>query len=77
MSLPISPMQCTTAKMLANVSTFLVVWLAIAGGVIGTIAPRARRRCHPLAVITSLAPFVAFCLLVSVAIVTESSSSPS
>jgi len=73
MSLPISPMQYTTAKLLANFSGFLVIWVAIAAGVIGTIA-RAPGfgGVIPLAVITSLAPFVAFCLLVSVAIVSES-----
>jgi ABC-type transport system involved in multi-copper enzyme maturation permease subunit len=73
MSLPISPMQYTAAKILGNFSAFLLVWLAIAGGVIGTIARAGGfGGVIPLAVITSLAPFVAFCLLVSVAIVTES-----
>lgn len=73
MSLPISPMQYTAAKILANASAFLVVWLAIAGGVVGTIARSpGLGGVIPLAVITSLAPFVAFFLLLSIAIITES-----
>jgi hypothetical protein len=73
MSLPISPMQYTTAKILGNLVAFLVVWLAIAGGVIGTIARAGGfGGLIPVAVITALAPFVAFCLLLAVAIVTES-----
>lgn len=72
MSLPISPMQYTAAKILGNFSAFLVVWLAIAGGVVGTIAGAGYGGLIPVAVITSLAPFVAFWLLLSVAIVSES-----
>ena len=73
MSLPISPMQYTAAKILGNFSAFLVVWLAIAGGVVWTIARAAGYGgLIPVTVITSLAPFVAFCLLLSVAIISES-----
>jgi ABC-2 type transport system permease protein len=73
MSLPISPMEYTTAKVLGNLSAFLVVWLAIVIGVVGTIA---RAGVHggliPVALVVALAPFVAFCLLLAVAIVLES-----
>ena len=73
MSLPISPMGYTAAKVLANASAFLVVWLAITGGVVGTIARSpGYGGLIPVAVITALAPLVAFFLLLSVAIVTES-----
>ena len=72
MSLPISPMQYTAAKILGNFSAFLAVWLAIAGGVVGTIAGAGYGGFIPVAVITSLAPLVAFCLLLSVAIISES-----
>ena len=73
MSLPISAMEYTTAKILSNLSAFLVVWLAIAAGVIGTIA-RAPGfgGLIPVTVIVALVPLVAFCLLLSVAIVSES-----
>jgi len=73
MSLPISPMQYTTAKILGNLAAFLAVWLVIAGGVIGTIARAGGYGgLIPVAVIAALTPFVAFCLLVAVAIVSES-----
>ena len=73
MSLPISPMEYTTAKILGNLAAFLAVWLVLAGGVIGTIAGTGGYGgVIPLAVITALTPFVAFCLLLSVAIVSES-----
>ena len=74
MSLPVSPMEYTTAKVLGNLSAFLVVWLAIVIGVIGTIARAGVYGLIPVAVVTALAPFVAFCLLLAVAIVLESES---
>lgn len=73
MSLPISPMEYTTAKVLGNLSAFLVVWLAIVIGVVGTIARAGiYGGLIPVALVTALAPFVAFCLLLAVAIVLES-----
>ncbi len=73
MSLPISPMEYTTAKVLGNLSAFLVVWLAIAIGVVGTIARAGvYGGLIPVALVAALAPFVAFCLLLAVAIVLES-----
>ena len=38
MSLPVSPMQYTTAKVLSNLAAFGALWLVIAAGMIGTIA---------------------------------------
>jgi len=73
MSLPISPAEYTMSKVLGNLSAFVPLWAAIAGAVLGTMAfvPGAGG-VIPLGVIAALAPFVSFCLLLSVAIVTES-----
>ena len=73
MSLPISPAEFTMSKVLGNLSAFVLLWAAIVGAVLGTIAvtPGAGG-VVPLGVIAALAPFVSFCLLLSVAIVTES-----
>lgn len=71
MSLPISPMEYTTAKILGNLSAFVVLWLAIVIGVVGPIA-RAGGGLLPFAIVAALAPFVSFCLLLAVAIVMES-----
>jgi ABC-2 type transport system permease protein len=73
MSLPISPAEYTMSKVLGNLSAFLALWAAIVGAVLGTIAlaPGAGG-VVPLGVIAALAPFVSFCLLLAVAIVTES-----
>ena len=73
MSLPISPAEYTMSKVLGNLSAFVLLWAAIVGAVLGTIAvvPGAGG-VIPLGVIAALAPFVSFCLLLSVAIVTES-----
>ena len=73
MSLPISPAEYTMSKMLGNLSAFVLLWGAIVGAVLGTMAfvPGAGG-VIPLGVIAALAPFVSFCLLLAVAIVTES-----
>jgi ABC-2 type transport system permease protein len=73
MSLPVSPMQYTTAKVLANLSAFSALWLPIAVGMIGTVAgTRVYGGLIPLMVLAAFAPFVTFALVVAVAIVTES-----
>jgi ABC-2 type transport system permease protein len=73
MSLPISPMDYTTAKILGNLSAFVVLWLAIVIGVLGTIARAGLYGgVIPLALVAAIAPFVAFCLLLAVAIIIES-----
>jgi ABC-type transport system involved in multi-copper enzyme maturation permease subunit len=73
MSLPISPMEYTAAKILGNFAAFFVVWLVIAGSVIGTIARAGGYGgLIPPTVIVALVPFVAFWLLVSIAIISES-----
>jgi ABC-2 type transport system permease protein len=73
MSLPISPMEYTAAKVVGNLSAFLVLWAAIAIGVLGTLARTGIfGGLIPFGMVVALAPFVAFCLLLSVAIVVES-----
>lgn len=73
MSLPISPAEYTMSKVLGNLSAFVILWAAIVGAVLGTIAsiPEAGG-VIPLGAIGALAPFVAFCLMLAVAIVSES-----
>jgi hypothetical protein len=73
MSLPISPAEYTMAKVLSNLTAFVVIWAAIAGTVVGTIAsvPGAGG-VVPLAVIGALAPFASFALMLAVGIVSES-----
>lgn len=73
MSLPVSPMQYTTVKILANLSAFLALWLPIAAGMIGTIAgTQVYGGIIPLMLLAAFAPFTTFALVLAVAIVTES-----
>ncbi len=73
MSLPISPMEYTAAKVVGNLSAFLALWVAIAIGVLGTLARTGVfGGLIPFGMVVALAPFVVFCLLLSVAIVVES-----
>ena len=71
MSLPISPMEYTTAKVLGNLSAFSCSgWRS--SSACSSRRERRRLRLLPFAFIAALAPFVAFCLLLAVAIVIES-----
>ena len=73
MSLPISPMEYTAAKVVGNLSAFLVLWAIIAIGVLGTLARTGIfGGLIPFGMVVALAPFVVFCLLLAVAIVVES-----
>jgi hypothetical protein len=72
MSLPISPMEYTIAKILANLSGFLVVWLAVTLAVIGTFAGTSFAGLIPLTVVVAFLPFVAFSVMLGVAIVVDS-----
>ena len=73
MSLPVSPMQYTTAKILANIVAFLALWLPIMIGMIGTIAgTQVYGGLVPLMLLAAFAPFVTFAVVVAVALVTES-----
>ena len=61
------------AKIVANLLAFTTLWLALAAGVLGTIASaRIFGGFIPFGVASALAPFVSFCLILAVAIVVES-----
>jgi hypothetical protein len=72
MSLPISSMEYTAAKVLGNLSAFLVLWLLVAGGILGTLARAGFGGAVPLGTVIAFAPFVAFCLMLATFIVVES-----
>lgn len=71
MSLPVSPMEYTTAKVIANLTIFLVPWTALTAGILilfGMGAPGM----IPLATLTLVELFASYCVILMVAIVTES-----
>ena len=76
MSLPISPVEYTTAKIVANVVIFLVPWLALLLGPIGLIAivPEIPDGLIPFVAVIMGEIFVSYCLLLAVALVSESQS---
>lgn len=74
MSLPVSPMEYTTAKILANVLIFLVPWLTLVVGTFALISGRAwlPNGLLPLTAILVMEIFVAYSLLLAVSLITES-----
>src|SRR5262245_23384537 len=69
--LPVSVSDYTAAKILCNLAGFLLLWLPIVVGMIGTVASTGTfGGLIPLMVVAALAPFAGLALLV--AIVTES-----
>jgi hypothetical protein len=72
MSLPISPADYAASKVLANFSMFGVLWLAITATIVAMLAAGGRAGWIPLAMVSALAPMVAFFLLIAVAMVVES-----
>lgn len=73
MSLPVSPMEYTTAKIVANVVSFVLLWLPLTGGVLGTFTlSGVFGGLIPMMLVASLAPFAAFCLILATGIVLES-----
>jgi hypothetical protein len=72
MSLPISSMEHTAAKVLGNLSAFVVLWLAVSASVLGTLWNAGFGGIIPLGVVVAFLPFVSFCLMLAVAIVKES-----
>jgi ABC-2 type transport system permease protein len=74
MSLPVSPLQYTAAKLVSMVAMFLVPWLAMAGAAVLAIETRGviPRGLIPLTVIYLLFPFVGFVLITGAALVGES-----
>src|SRR5262245_2840566 len=73
MSLPVSPMEYTTAKIIANLVGFALLWLVLTAGVLATFQlSGAFGGLIPIALVAALSPFVAFCLILATAIVLES-----
>ncbi len=72
MSLPISAMEFTAAKVLGNVGAFVLLWLIVSTAFLGTLWQAGFGGIVPLGVVIAFVPFVAFCLMLGVAIVMES-----
>lgn len=74
MSLPISVVEYTTAKVLAALGMFMVPWLVLVGTALSLILGR-RDTPHgiiPVTLILVTAPLVGFCLMTGIALVGES-----
>lgn len=74
MSLPLSPMQYTTAKLVSNVGMFLAAWCLMLGGALFLVFGRHLFPAGgvPSMLIYSLLPFVGFCAITGMAMVGES-----
>jgi len=74
MSLPISFMQYTRAKMLANLGVFTIAWLALVAGAVALILTRESLPdgLLPFSMIVLTELFVANVLILAVALITES-----
>jgi ABC-2 type transport system permease protein len=73
MSLPVSYLQYTTAKLLANLAIFLIPWLTLTISAVvfietGGILPRG---VIPVALVLALLPFLGFTIITSAALVGE------
>jgi hypothetical protein len=76
MSLPISVVEYTTAKILAALGMFMIPWLVLVGAGLSLILGRSDmpHGIIPLSLILATAPLVGMCVLVAVALVGESES---
>jgi ABC-type transport system involved in multi-copper enzyme maturation permease subunit len=74
MTLPISPMEYTTAKVLANFAIFGLSWITLLIGTIAVIAGTATvpDGLIPFSVVLLVQLFTGYCLMLAVALVTES-----
>ena len=74
MSLPISILEYTTAKVVANLLIFLVPWIALMVGSVAVISSRAAlpNGMIPFAVVVIGELLAAYCLILGVALVSES-----
>jgi len=74
MSLPISAMQFTTAKIVSTVGLFLVPWLALVIAAMAFIVGHrgGPQGIIPVVLILAAAPFVGFCVIAGVSLVSES-----
>ena len=74
MTLPISNFDYTAAKVIANLSLFLLPWTALIAGTLAVLNARSEetRSLIPLATLTLFELLAAYCLLLFVALVSES-----
>jgi ABC-2 type transport system permease protein len=74
MSFPVSAIEYTTAKLIANLAMFLIPWLTLVGAALLMIETRAwiPRGVIPLTLILAFLPFIGFCLIMAAALVGES-----
>lgn len=74
MTLPISPMEYTAAKVLANLAIFGLSWITLLIGTIAVIAGTATvpDGLIPFSVVLLVQLFTGYCLMLAVALVTES-----
>ncbi len=74
MSLPISVVEYTTAKILAALGIFMIPWLVLVGAALSLIIGRSDipHGIIPLTLILVTAPLVGFCVMIAVALVAES-----
>jgi hypothetical protein len=73
MSLPISPMQYTTSKLLSSTGMFMIPWATLVLAAVLLIQFRGifPHGVIPLVVILALMPFVAFCIMTAAALIGE------
>lgn len=74
MSLPISPVEYTTAKIVANLAIFLIPWTALTVGTFAVVAERPwlPDGLIPFAALVLMELFASYCLTLAVALVSES-----
>jgi len=74
MSLPITPHDYTLAKLLANLTIFMVPWTALVVGTVGVILarPSLPNGLIPMAIITLTEILASSCLVLATALMTES-----
>jgi ABC-2 type transport system permease protein len=74
MSLPISPVQYGTAKLVSTLGMFLAPWLTLAGAALWLITVRHAlpNGAIPMALILAILPFIGFCISTGAALVGES-----
>ncbi len=74
MSLPVSAVDYTAAKILSSVGVFIVPWLILAISAVAVIVGRSDipNGLVPMALILTTLPLLAFCLITCVAIFSES-----
>jgi hypothetical protein len=68
MSLPISPIEYAMAKILANVSMFMLLWLILMGSLLFLLLDIGLKGLVPPIVVLGVAPLIGFCVMLGVAV---------